>query len=162
MICLYKQYHAQKTRVNKFVRSSNAMGRPVRHSILIRMGQPQGLHRSARDGVANLLLKDGAGTRIRTGDLPLTRRLLYQLSYAGMASTNQGAGNHCNRAWKRGRGFYRSCVQSSERDCAAPAMPRSCEAAVPVGVEASSHHCALPSAPIASILASKPAALSAD
>ena len=26
----------------------------------------------------------GAGTRIRTGDLPLTRRLLYQLSYAGM------------------------------------------------------------------------------
>ena len=25
----------------------------------------------------------GAGTRIRTGDLPLTRRLLYQLSYAG-------------------------------------------------------------------------------
>lgn len=27
----------------------------------------------------------GAGTRIRTGDLPLTRRLLYQLSYAGMA-----------------------------------------------------------------------------
>ena len=30
-------------------------------------------------------LEDGAGTRIRTGDLPLTRRLLYQLSYAGMA-----------------------------------------------------------------------------
>ena len=29
--------------------------------------------------------EDGAGTRIRTGDLPLTRRLLYQLSYAGMA-----------------------------------------------------------------------------
>jgi hypothetical protein len=27
---------------------------------------------------------DGADTRIRTGDLPLTRRLLYQLSYAGM------------------------------------------------------------------------------
>ena len=27
---------------------------------------------------------DGAGTRIRTGDLPLTRRLLYQLSYAGV------------------------------------------------------------------------------
>src|SRR4051812_26285258 len=26
----------------------------------------------------------GADTRIRTGDLPLTRRLLYQLSYAGM------------------------------------------------------------------------------
>ena len=28
----------------------------------------------------------GAGTRIRTGDLPLTRRLLYQLSYAGMTA----------------------------------------------------------------------------
>ncbi|SON89493.1 hypothetical protein XAP412_730020 [Xanthomonas phaseoli pv. phaseoli] len=28
-------------------------------------------------------IEDGADTRIRTGDLPLTRRLLYQLSYAG-------------------------------------------------------------------------------
>ena len=32
-----------------------------------------------------LKLLFGADTRIRTGDLPLTRRLLYQLSYAGMA-----------------------------------------------------------------------------
>ena len=31
------------------------------------------------------VMGDGADTRIRTGDLPLTRRLLYQLSYAGMA-----------------------------------------------------------------------------
>src|SRR3546814_18990442 len=31
-------------------------------------------------------LADGAGTRVRTGDLPLTRRLLYQLSYAGVAA----------------------------------------------------------------------------
>src|SRR3546814_2526714 len=30
-----------------------------------------------------LKLVYGAGTRVRTGDLPLTRRLLYQLSYAG-------------------------------------------------------------------------------
>ena len=37
----------------------------------------------------------GAGTRIRTGDLPLTRRLLYQLSYAGtvkMTNTDPRAG----------------------------------------------------------------------
>lgn len=32
---------------------------------------------------ADAWIEDGAGTRIRTGDLPLTRRLLYQLSYAG-------------------------------------------------------------------------------
>jgi hypothetical protein len=31
----------------------------------------------------------GAGTRIRTGDLPLTRRLLYQLSYAGMEASRR-------------------------------------------------------------------------
>ena len=37
---------------------------------------------------------DGAGTRIRTGDLPLTRRLLYQLSYAGMADAP-------NARWKQ-------------------------------------------------------------
>ena len=30
-----------------------------------------------------VLEESGADTRIRTGDLPLTRRLLYQLSYAG-------------------------------------------------------------------------------
>ena len=29
------------------------------------------------------LFSSGAGNRIRTGDLPLTRRLLYQLSYTG-------------------------------------------------------------------------------
>ena len=36
------------------------------------------------DGLEPLISQCGAGTRIRTGDLPLTRRLLYQLSYAGM------------------------------------------------------------------------------
>ena len=38
----------------------------------------------------------GADTRIRTGDLPLTRRLLYQLSYAGTGMTRAGSG----RGWR--------------------------------------------------------------
>jgi hypothetical protein len=43
------------------------------------IGDPSGL-----DTPIALESGSGAGTRIRTGDLPLTRRLLYQLSYAGM------------------------------------------------------------------------------
>ena len=41
------------------------------------------------------LFNRGAGTRIRTGDLPLTRRLLYQLSYAGV-EWNSVLGTDCN------------------------------------------------------------------
>src|SRR3546814_15592625 len=40
-------------------------------------------------------LADGAGTRVRTGDLPLTRRLLYQLSYAGVRSEERRVGKEC-------------------------------------------------------------------
>ncbi len=60
------------------------MQRQTPHATRIEIIRPNGIPLPApttkRDGRQR---KKGAGTPNRTGDLPLTRRLLYQLSYAG-------------------------------------------------------------------------------
>ncbi len=61
----------------------------------------------------------GADTRIRTGDLPLTRRLLYQLSYAGMPGAF-GGWEDIPTAGPDAK-FYSSSAQSSAFEPAAPA-----------------------------------------
>src|SRR3546814_8181522 len=48
-----------------------------------RLGPTVRWRRRLRRTMADPLPDDGAGTRVRTGDLLLTRRLLYQLSYSG-------------------------------------------------------------------------------
>ena len=55
-------------------------------SLVAQAPEPSRVRRRAntkRPARRQVLVFAGAGTRIRTGDLPLTRRLLYQLSYAG-------------------------------------------------------------------------------
>ena len=64
----------------------------------------------------NLGVPVGAGTRIRTGDLPLTRRLLYQLSYAGN-------GAHSSKPDTR-RGYGKQLTVSSRASFGAGTRPR--------------------------------------
>src|SRR3546814_11125303 len=59
-----------------------------------RLGPTVRWRRRLRRTMADPLPADGAGTRVRTGDLPLTRRLLYQLRYAGRSEESR-VGEEC-------------------------------------------------------------------
>ena len=86
---------------------------------------------------------DGADSLTRTDDLPLTRRLLYQLSYAGVKP--HGAGRRCGCPRFYPSRAYAPVAAVHARACArvAPIIARAASASKD-GLVSTSSHVALP------------------